>query len=249
MSLGDGGSQCADDQLKVSLAADSNHATVLYGPGSLPDEWQWSGWTSAELALAQLGLERVNANPEVGGLQSEATTYTPSPSQTIDNAADPRYFAWRSEYHTDYNSDGHPDTLTYTFPEPVRVLRVRFINGGDDRATDFSYHSVGRIARADIRIEDGRGHESVLQSVRFVDSPDWYALDCDLGTVSRLSLVIRAAYPSDHSMAARTSVDAELPLGPHEAIHYVGLSQIEFWGSYTQKLWMRVKRKAAYLPG
>ena len=36
---------------------------------------------------------------------------------------------------------------------------------------------------------------------------------------------------------------------PHRRLSTGGITQVVFAASYTQKLWMRVKRKAAYLPG
>lgn len=230
-----GESQCKnEDYLKAALSADRSDKSDAPHPGSLPDEWGGSGWTAQDLQGARTGLEHLDVSPEEIAASSVAVatnTDQPGPAATVDISPDPSAQAWVSANYVPGQTQ-----LTYTFARPVRILRVRFVNG-PGRNGSYNWSNTGRIARADLVINRGEAGERTLADVPFVDSPDLYTLDCDLGMVHTLSLVVGWAYPPDHPVVPPNSHSTDLPITPAQSIQSVGLSQIYFWGALPPIVW------------
>ena len=126
--------------------------------------------------------------------------------------------AWRSRALSSNSFAGDPNrsvrsglALAFTFARPVRVLRLRMRNGSHE----FLKH--GRIATAEVTGWHGR-RPTTAATVYFASELSrqvTQVVNCDLGSVDRVTLQVTAVEPVDLRNPVRSDV---------------ALSDVEFWG-------------------
>jgi hypothetical protein len=123
--------------------------------------------------------------------------------------------AWRT-------APGGSPSLRFELPTRVRLLRIRFHNGQrhDSSLPDGPYgwdafHRIGRIRQATLIVNDPDAGSVRRYLVQFLDSPNLFTFDCDMGDARSVELSVTQTYPADAAQVA--------------------LSSIEFWATAPQR--------------
>lgn len=182
------------DQLKASWA-DLNPA--MRGVGLAEEAPPWAvGHVQRIEPLAAYG-------------QADSSRGKWSASRTLDHESTrwQESTAWRS-------AAGGARSLRFELPTRVRLLRVRFHNGQrhDPSLPDGpngwdAFHRIGRISRATLIVTDPESSSARRYPLSFLDSPNLFTVDCDMGDARSVELQIVQTYPPDAAQVAVSSVD------------------------------------------